>query len=151
FFFFQAEDGIRYRNVTGVQTCALPILIVSGILCGSDVAKINTTCSGGSSNDFNSALNAFTEIMCTSSIIYTLYGTTLEAYLTLLRISRISSTLVLDDASISISSEIDPSKIPRHAEHSLHGSLTGAFSQLIVCANIFAALVFPVPRGPENK
>src|SRR5699024_11313445 len=27
-FFFQAEDGIRDRNVTGVQTCALPI-------CGS--------------------------------------------------------------------------------------------------------------------
>src|SRR5699024_9859333 len=25
-FFFQAEDGIRDRNVTGVQTCALPIL-----------------------------------------------------------------------------------------------------------------------------
>src|SRR5207248_64651 len=24
--FFQAEDGIRYRTVTGVQTCALPIL-----------------------------------------------------------------------------------------------------------------------------
>src|SRR5699024_11342905 len=23
---FQAEDGIRARNVTGVQTCALPIL-----------------------------------------------------------------------------------------------------------------------------
>src|SRR6266704_346987 len=30
FFFFQAEDGIRARNVTGVQTCALPI---SGIGC----------------------------------------------------------------------------------------------------------------------
>src|SRR5699024_11282778 len=28
FFCFQAEDGIRDRNVTGVQTCALPILIV---------------------------------------------------------------------------------------------------------------------------
>src|SRR5699024_11564582 len=28
FFFFQAEDGIRDRNVTGVQTCALPILEV---------------------------------------------------------------------------------------------------------------------------
>src|SRR5699024_11374903 len=26
YFFFQAEDGIRDRNVTGVQTCALPIL-----------------------------------------------------------------------------------------------------------------------------
>src|SRR5699024_12127387 len=25
---FQAEDGIRDRNVTGVQTCALPILRV---------------------------------------------------------------------------------------------------------------------------
>src|SRR5207249_9271135 len=24
-FFFQAEDGIRDRNVTGVQTCALPM------------------------------------------------------------------------------------------------------------------------------
>src|SRR5260370_29894787 len=29
FFFFQAEDGIRDSSVTGVQTCALPILIVS--------------------------------------------------------------------------------------------------------------------------
>src|SRR4030066_1677258 len=27
FFFFQAEDGIRDSSVTGVQTCALPILI----------------------------------------------------------------------------------------------------------------------------
>src|SRR5437879_13374355 len=25
YFFFQAEDGIRYTSVTGVQTCALPI------------------------------------------------------------------------------------------------------------------------------
>src|SRR5690606_39280522 len=25
-FYFQAEDGIRYFHVTGVQTCALPIL-----------------------------------------------------------------------------------------------------------------------------
>src|SRR3989442_14898861 len=30
FFFFQAEDGIRDADVTGVQTCALPI-------CGKDV------------------------------------------------------------------------------------------------------------------
>src|SRR5207248_5293508 len=29
FFFFQAEDGIRDRTVTGVQTCALPILTVT--------------------------------------------------------------------------------------------------------------------------
>src|SRR5256885_8623291 len=30
FFFFQAEDGIRDSKVTGVQTCALPILVVAG-------------------------------------------------------------------------------------------------------------------------
>src|SRR2546430_4855094 len=40
FFFFQAEDGIRYLTVTGVQTCALPILkwlaeFSSLLLCGS--------------------------------------------------------------------------------------------------------------------
>src|SRR5690606_39842855 len=29
-FFFQAEDGIRDFHVTGVQTCALPILLVLG-------------------------------------------------------------------------------------------------------------------------
>src|SRR5438445_12218771 len=29
FFFFQAEDGIRDIGVTGVQTCALPILLVA--------------------------------------------------------------------------------------------------------------------------
>src|SRR6266850_1180052 len=29
-FFFQAEDGIRDYKVTGVQTCALPILLVVG-------------------------------------------------------------------------------------------------------------------------
>src|SRR5436305_13821730 len=27
FFFFQAEDGIRDADVTGVQTCALPIFL----------------------------------------------------------------------------------------------------------------------------
>src|SRR5699024_11963692 len=30
-FFFQAEDGIRVRNVTGVQTCALPISPEEGL------------------------------------------------------------------------------------------------------------------------
>ena len=29
FFFFQAEDGIRDTSVTGVQTCALPIWLMS--------------------------------------------------------------------------------------------------------------------------
>src|SRR2546425_4773778 len=32
FFFFQAEDGIRDKLVTGVQTCALPISLNRGML-----------------------------------------------------------------------------------------------------------------------
>src|SRR5437660_4981823 len=31
FFFFQAEDGIRDGHVTGVQTCALPILLKKNV------------------------------------------------------------------------------------------------------------------------
>src|SRR5205807_6919312 len=31
-FFFQAEDGIRYYKVTGVQTCALPISLGNFVL-----------------------------------------------------------------------------------------------------------------------
>src|SRR5690606_41197832 len=31
FFFFQAEDGIRDFHVTGVQTCALPILTLRSL------------------------------------------------------------------------------------------------------------------------
>src|SRR5699024_9359134 len=40
-FFLQAEDGIRDRNVTGVQTCALPIyfhLAVGLDVAGGDLA-----------------------------------------------------------------------------------------------------------------
>src|SRR6266540_6026656 len=33
FFFFQAEDGIRDRDETGVQTCALPIWKTVGAAC----------------------------------------------------------------------------------------------------------------------
>src|SRR5256885_12572510 len=35
-FFFQAEDGIRDYKVTGVQTCALPILLAAGMHGGID-------------------------------------------------------------------------------------------------------------------
>ena len=38
FFFFQAEDGIRDRLVTGVQTCALPIF--GGMLAGALVTGV---------------------------------------------------------------------------------------------------------------
>src|SRR2546430_3825857 len=37
FFFFQAEDGIRDLTVTGVQTCALPILIAGDLVVDEGV------------------------------------------------------------------------------------------------------------------
>src|SRR5699024_12166464 len=40
FFFFQAEDGIRDRNVTGVQTCAVPILGAGAAEGAIDAANI---------------------------------------------------------------------------------------------------------------
>src|SRR5256886_7389522 len=46
-FFFQAEDGIRDLTVTGVQTCALPILQaiatakrLGGVVTGFDVRSV---------------------------------------------------------------------------------------------------------------
>src|SRR6266508_518215 len=43
-FFFQAEDGIRYGHVTGVQTCALPIWVISWSQPGLSVtAKLSAS------------------------------------------------------------------------------------------------------------
>ncbi|MNN77572.1 hypothetical protein D3C81_1940470 [compost metagenome] len=42
---------------------------VTGIFCGSVVARMNLTCSGGSSRVFSMELNAWFVSMCTSSII----------------------------------------------------------------------------------
>src|SRR3712207_7289059 len=44
-FFFQAEDGIRDIGVTGVQTCALPILVelLFERVAGLDVGKATVT------------------------------------------------------------------------------------------------------------
>src|SRR5687767_14401788 len=40
-FFFQAEDGIRDKLVTGVQTCALPISIVA-VMSSSSATRAGT-------------------------------------------------------------------------------------------------------------
>src|SRR5256885_11908962 len=44
FFFFQAEDGIRDYKVTGVQTCALPILRSAASACGPKEAVARARC-----------------------------------------------------------------------------------------------------------
>src|SRR5205823_11752036 len=40
FFFFQAEDGIRDKLVTGVQTCALPISQPTGRFFGRKPSEL---------------------------------------------------------------------------------------------------------------
>src|SRR3989454_8481904 len=45
FFFFQAEDGIRDYKVTGVQTCALPIL--QGFFIAVGLESIEGPAGGG--------------------------------------------------------------------------------------------------------
>src|SRR5699024_11870289 len=44
FFFIQAEDGIRDRNVTGVQTCALPISWRFWIWILTQISSISMNC-----------------------------------------------------------------------------------------------------------
>src|SRR2546430_10832935 len=46
YFFFQAEDGIRDLTVTGVQTCALPILIEAAaeVLFGDTNGVVKIDC-----------------------------------------------------------------------------------------------------------
>src|SRR2546430_7604334 len=39
FFFFQAEDGIRDLTVTGVQTCALPILVIGSTVTHRQIER----------------------------------------------------------------------------------------------------------------
>src|SRR5699024_12092028 len=70
FFFFQAEDGIRDRNVTGVQTCALPIFYylnfkLYSLFCNLFKRRNHTLClvQLTLSNFFRNKLSYFTFII----------------------------------------------------------------------------------------
>src|SRR5437773_5240332 len=55
-FFFQAEDGIRDRDVTGVQTCALPIFTLIGENCEHPGERTELAFSAAAPADFPEAL-----------------------------------------------------------------------------------------------
>src|SRR2546422_7725740 len=71
FFFFQAEDGIRDVAVTGVQTCALPILAAyaASVMCSvcdtaaalviAAIGSTFTACPLTSSNPVGAFIQAF--------------------------------------------------------------------------------------------
>jgi hypothetical protein len=69
------------------------------------------------------------------------------------RSSRASSTPPWLAASISITSRLPgPSRArSRQLWHSPQGSATGACSQFSARARMRALVVFPQPRGPENR
>ncbi len=99
----------------------------------------------------SSALNALSVSMCTSSIMYTLNLPLEGRYMTLSRISRTSSTRLFEAASISTISMLEGSDSAAHTEQRLQGEPSCGSRQLTARANIFATLVLPVPREPQNK
>src|SRR5476649_3063002 len=61
FFFFQAEDGIRDHCVTGVQTCALPILHDRGQISRPAWRR---ECRGKRSEEHTSELQSHSDLVC---------------------------------------------------------------------------------------
>src|SRR4051794_13064874 len=62
-----------------------------------------------------------------------------------------SSTELLDAASISITSSEVALAIATHESHTPHGAVVGPCSQFSDAARIFAIEVLPVPREPTNR
>src|SRR5215213_8242580 len=62
-----------------------------------------------------------------------------------------SSTELLDAASISMTSSDAAAAIARQESHSPHGATVGPWTQFSDAARIFAIDVLPVPREPTNR
>src|SRR4051794_29831122 len=62
-----------------------------------------------------------------------------------------SSTELLDAASISMTSSDAAAAIARQESHSPHGDTVGPWTQFSDAARIFAIDVLPVPREPTNR
>ncbi len=122
--------------------------IVAGTLCVSVVHRMNTTCSGGSSIVFKSALNAAVESMCTSSMMYTFRLPRSGRYAALAISVRASSTELLLAASISMVSVSCPFRIASATSSCTLPSAPTAFSSL---ANSRADDVLPTPRVPVKR
>src|SRR5256886_11231471 len=80
FFFFQAEEGIRFLTVTGVQTCALPISACADPAEAVVVTKaspaLTTTASGSvaAGGSVNDVAHLTLGTNPTGTISFTLYG-----------------------------------------------------------------------------
>ena len=144
----RASRGIRRKSKRWHR-----LRIVGSTRCGSVVASTNTTCGGGSSNVFSSALNAAVESMWHSSTTYTFQRACTGAKRERSISSRMLSTPVFEAASISITSRAVPAAIVVQSSQLPQGSGVGPslLWQLSDRARILALEVFPVPRGPLNR
>src|SRR5699024_10489821 len=99
FFFFQAEDGIRDRNVTGVQTCALPILIhlLSFILCLLDFINVFIAKVPLSANKGNQSSN-----LCSIALIHS-SSYSLISFSTIKEVISLNISYLLADVGFNIS------------------------------------------------
>src|SRR5699024_1032212 len=68
-FFVQAEDGIRDRNVTGVQTCALPISLPPVTGNDAEVAAIQRIVAGDQYNTISKPIKTVAE--ATAEVVVT--------------------------------------------------------------------------------
>ena len=125
--------------------------MVAGPLWISVVARMNIRCSGGSSKICNRALNAWADSICTSSMIYTRFFTAAGVYTASSRMARMSSTRLLEAASSSSTSRMEPFSIPRQAGQALQGLPSTGCSQFTARASSLAQEVLPVPRVPVNR
>src|SRR5690554_7287639 len=78
FFFFQAEDGIRDADVTGVQTCALPISTVSlstrtnrvfSSFCSRSPIQCTSSCPSIISTSYPFPFAASIKVYCSSLLL----------------------------------------------------------------------------------
>ena len=143
------SSTVRYEN----SKCCVRERIVGNTFSGSVVARMKTTCAGGSSSVFSSVLDASFVSMWTSSRRYTLrFEVAPSPRLMRATRSRASSTPRLDAASISIRSPKVPAAMETQFSHCPHGSPSGPSSrQLSALARMRAVVVLPLPRGPEKR
>src|SRR4051812_42630142 len=120
-------------------------------LWASVVARTKIVAGGGSSSVLRNAFQACGESMCASSRMYTLYRPLTGANWTESRSSRMSSTELLEAASISMTSIDVALAIATHESQTPHGSTVGPCSQFRHAASILAIEVLPVPREPTNR
>src|SRR6266700_4808815 len=126
-FFFQAEDGIRGFHVTGVQTCALPIL-------GTMTALVFF-----GAHEWSRPVFAFAGAAAATLVVYRLARGRAGAAPERLILAGVIVTTFLSSAIVFITTLMDATRI-RSFTFWLLGDLSGTTSRLLGVALVGAAI-----------